>query len=314
MEEKTNIIFIMSTSHSGSTLLDLILGSHSQILSGGEINHTWDSGLMKNYPAPLTHADISHPALINLNRTCSCGLPGVSCSYWQEVLKNLRKPGKSRQAHALEAATRAMLDAAGRNFLCDSSKNTEWLEQYLLNDHFRPQIIHLLRDPRAVGYSFKRKGEFLKKKAGINNQREMDAYLIHTLRRNKNTYEYPHAVFNWMRGNLKRMRKFSEIGNYQMVLYENLVCHPVETIKTILFKLGLAYEPSMAEYQCQTHHILEGNRIRLDKKPVQFNPSYVEELSFREWWAGTCIAFPLLLKLGYPLPRSKIRDHFAKPG
>ena len=60
-------IDICSAGHSGSTLLDLLLGSHSSIASLGEIDQ-----LSKN---------------IALNTDCSCGAPIRSCPLWSEVVR-----------------------------------------------------------------------------------------------------------------------------------------------------------------------------------------------------------------------------------
>ncbi len=67
----TKYVYICSSGYSGSTLLDLILGSHSLIESLGEISH-----LPKN---------------ISLNSNCSCGEPILECYYWKKILSNLNK-------------------------------------------------------------------------------------------------------------------------------------------------------------------------------------------------------------------------------
>ena len=59
-------VYICSAAHSGSTLLDLMIGSHSKAESLGEVSH-----LPKN---------------ISLNSLCGCGKPVQSCSMWQDVL------------------------------------------------------------------------------------------------------------------------------------------------------------------------------------------------------------------------------------
>ena len=59
------LILIGSSSHSGSTLLDLMLGAHSLVSSAGEMNR-------------LT--------LFSDDRVCTCGATVTRCAYWNRVL------------------------------------------------------------------------------------------------------------------------------------------------------------------------------------------------------------------------------------
>lgn len=58
------LVLIASAGHSGSTLLDLLLGNHPQVSSGGEMNR-------------LT--------LYAPDRVCACGATVTQCEYWNEV-------------------------------------------------------------------------------------------------------------------------------------------------------------------------------------------------------------------------------------
>ena len=64
-------IYICSAGHSGSTLLDLLLGSHSNVTSLGEINQ-----LSKN---------------LSLNTLCTCGEEIRSCDFWKDIANQLKK-------------------------------------------------------------------------------------------------------------------------------------------------------------------------------------------------------------------------------
>ena len=62
-------VYICSAGHSGSTLLDLLLGSHSKATSLGEVTH-----LPKN---------------LALNTLCACGAAVRSCDFWQRIVRAL---------------------------------------------------------------------------------------------------------------------------------------------------------------------------------------------------------------------------------
>lgn len=72
----TKYVYITSCGHSGSTLLDLLLGAHSKSFSIGEIKQ-WER-YIKN----------------DLN--CCCNEKVVQCSFWQEVRKDILKKKRKR--------------------------------------------------------------------------------------------------------------------------------------------------------------------------------------------------------------------------
>ena len=70
-ENQTKVVLIGGASHSGSTLLDMLLGEIPGFLAVGELRHLWRRW------APV-------------DRICGCGKPYVRCSVWSGVfgLKN----------------------------------------------------------------------------------------------------------------------------------------------------------------------------------------------------------------------------------
>jgi Sulfotransferase family len=66
--DDVRLILIGSSSHSGSTLLDLMLGSHSAVSSAGEMNRL---------------------SLFSEDRLCTCGSTVARCPYWSHVLARL---------------------------------------------------------------------------------------------------------------------------------------------------------------------------------------------------------------------------------
>lgn len=74
-DEGVGLILIGSSGHSGSTLLDLMLGSHPLICSAGEMNR-------------LT--------LFAEDRVCTCGATVTQCGYWQRVLARIEETTERR--------------------------------------------------------------------------------------------------------------------------------------------------------------------------------------------------------------------------
>ena len=161
-------IYIAGYGHSGSTLLDLYLGTHRQAITLGEFQ--------------------SLPEQIMSNKTCSCNKPYLECEFWQEVLgqaacqrgitveellERLEKfhlsldtrfyiPAKLRadlrDYHLILAAlSSAAVAVSDCDVIVDSSKTT-WsnrgrIQRIRGSRQSKVSVIHLLRDPRAAIWS-----------------------------------------------------------------------------------------------------------------------------------------------------------------
>src|SRR5690606_31136679 len=70
---RQKVVYIVGAGHSGSTLLDLILGTHSRIESVGEIKR-----LERLYSG-------------GKGSGCTCGEPFTACAYWRAIGDRLRE-------------------------------------------------------------------------------------------------------------------------------------------------------------------------------------------------------------------------------
>lgn len=140
-----NIVYIVGVGHSGSTLLDLVLGSHSQIESMGEVRH-------------IVHSRMT----LDPGRNCPCGARIKDCAYWNGMMREMNGPMEGDEALDAYHLFKAVLAMTGKSRVCDSSKHMTWLRMYLSRpDLFNVRIVHLVRDPRAVAYSrYRRQGAY----------------------------------------------------------------------------------------------------------------------------------------------------------
>ena len=74
MKNPIEILYILSLGHSGSTLTELILGSHSDIESGGEIDRLDD------------YISNRVPKQGEKERVCTCKKNIKDCSHWKAIL------------------------------------------------------------------------------------------------------------------------------------------------------------------------------------------------------------------------------------
>ncbi len=133
--EKKKIIYIAGLGHSGSTILDMVLGTHSKMIGLGEImpfirrkNHESDN-----------------------KSTCSCGQKGSECEFWGKIENMMKKYNTEEEAYLKIADF--FFDLYGNDtILVDSSKNSySYLK--LLNEKFDLKVIFLTRDFRSWAFS-----------------------------------------------------------------------------------------------------------------------------------------------------------------
>lgn len=273
------VIYILGSGHSGSTLVDLVLGSHSAIESGGEFAKYID------YVDPAS-------ARPSEKRLCTCGVAVDACPHWQAVRTRLRNehgsdlqntksedPAEFQRANA--RVIRAILASARKEYFCDSSKQADRCWQLLGSERFDLWVVHLVRDGRAVGYSYKRKYQ-----------------------------TYLPEVWRWAAINTHlRTRLARELGErYMFVRYEDFTADPRRETTRILAHVGLLWEESQLAFRDHAHHNLAGNRMRrATGNRIERDTTYLQALSGWEWCTGSLLASRALRCFGYALTRRRAR-------
>jgi Sulfotransferase family len=168
------VLFVVSAGRCGSTLLDRLIGQCDNVAAIGELYAIWEVGLGLNYD-------------------CGCGLPFRECPMWANVLndalggsdaidpsameqywrrndrmagahlrrllspsgrRSLRNAGDA--ARILDALCAAVADETGAELVVDTSKSIFHALYALGGSTIDPYVLHLVRDPRAVVYSWTR--------------------------------------------------------------------------------------------------------------------------------------------------------------
>ena len=298
-------LYIMSRPHSGSTILDILLGNSGVVSSVGQL--VSDMGEAGN--------------------PCACGALIGACPFWAAVRARFEEGGRSwqeaaalsaRQANIksqlrtrlaadddpamreLAAATRAIEDAilaeSGRAVLCDSTKEPT---RALFLMRYRPDVrfVHLVRDPRAAVAS--------------HYWRLKDKGFYHFLRRD---WRQPRlapfflalAALSWTVGNLL----FLEVARRDpsrvlTIRYEDLRDRTPSTLRRLGDFLGIDPSPTIARLEAkdplEVGHVIGGNDVRLEQG-LRFDPK--KETTRRQpppWVRRMTVAFcfPLMRRFGY---------------
>lgn len=303
------LVCIIGHGHSGSTLLDMILGSHSEMVSLGEV-------------------DRLHSFFFRHNAMCTCGRPFPECGFWQEVYHSLekltgipisemrdtmrlRKGVLRKREHWLpsilepflllgnrtvfEAGCRVLpslmkykrlaqnnkmvLDTiqqvSGAPVLIDSSKSAIRMKLLYLTYPKRMKCIQLVRDGRAVAASYLRRGE-------------IDSMSLIT--------------GMWVRRNRCAEAMIRSIPKDRATLlkYEDLCRNPEKVVRDICAFLGLEFQENMLRYGATPKHNICGNPMRFESEAaIKLDERWRDQLSAKDLADFEKVAGWLNRKYGY---------------
>jgi len=307
---RIKVCYVSGYGRSGSTLLGQILGQVDGFCNVGEIRNLFN---IFGWPG----------------WRCGCGEVLLECPFWKEIVSSGSPPlgtikaetindlwrtsfrtrhvpriwwdlaVRHRQpvpqyAAILGQLYRSLADTSGARVVVDVSKRpADALIAYGIPD-VDLYLVHLIRDPRAVSYSWMRE----KPSPGGHGGRPMRRARPNVTARQ---WLYFNAAFAAI------IHPTVGRGRYLQVHYEDLVARPRETASTIVSFLGESPEslPFIDEHTMDLRptHSASGN-------PTRFNTGAVEIRLDDEWrskmtgkdrreatlWAGALMPF-----MGYPL-------------
>jgi hypothetical protein len=310
------VIYLMGGGRSGSTVLDNLLGGIPGYFAAGELRYMWERAVLGD-------------------QDCACGLNVQECPVWSRVLARtvgtatLEETARSivvlqRQSvrlrhtwhvlHPRMASARHRRNAAvyarhlcdvydaigavtGACVVVDSSKSppdaallTRWRDAPV-------RLIHLVRDPRAVTYSWTR--------VKLNPDRSVATELppVSTLR----------ALVDWWKSILSaeavRRRRPGDLD--VTVRYEDLVRQPAAVLAQLATLDGRPLPADQLPFTTPTtavygpNHSIGGNPVRLRRGEVVVaeDARWRRELSLGQYLLATALTLPLLKRYRYPLSR-----------
>lgn len=319
------LAYILAASHSGSTLLTMLLGAHPETCTVGELK--------------LNH-------LGNLDKyRCGCGEPISSCFLWNEVIKKMKcrgidfsieNPGTDilktdnillqkvlkplhrgpflemlrdcvlgcipewhRHFQAIQKRNRALIDSLlelhHAKIVIDSSKIGRRLKFLLKDRDTDVRVVRLIRDGRGVALTYIDPINFAdardpaKRAGGFGGNRDKDC---HSMR---------DAAYEWRRSNEEAEAVIATMppDKFIEVRYEQLCSNTAETLKKVFKFLGVDPEKMVLDFRSVTQHVV-GNGMRLDSSSeITCDERWREHLTQEQLAEFDIVAGALNRKYGY---------------
>ncbi len=284
----TRLVYVLSASHSGSTLLSMLLNAHPKVVTAGELK-------AERFGDPDRYR-------------CSCHELLKECTFWRAVADRMNSRGHnfsitdarthfgamdSRWVRRLtrplvrEAFTERVRDlalslspswrrglpemlrrsadlvhsiaeVAGADVVVESSKIGLRLKYLTQCEDLDIHVVRLIRDGRAVALTYMRPDEFADARdarlrgggTGVN----LDTRL-----------SMDEAAREWRRSNEEAEALLGQLRGVQVIQvhYESLCNSPLDTVNQVFSEFGLHSLTSLEDFRVLPHHVI-GNGMRLD--------------------------------------------------
>ena len=249
---KTQVLYITSRGHSGSTLLSLLVSGHSQVVSAGELK-------MLSNPDPQ-------------RRLCSCHRQVPSeCPFWGAVEQRVKdRVGCSLDQLLLmdggdddmflrhnEALFLSIAEESGSALIVDSSKSLPRLSRLLTVEaqgaDFVLHPVHLHRGPFGTANSARKRGETLRQ-----------------------------AVYNYTRLFFLTRERLRGVRALR-VYYERLAVAPRAEMARVMGWLNLPLEEGQFQWRDGVRRDIHGNDMRFGSSDqIRLDQSWRQQLTWSQ--------------------------------
>jgi hypothetical protein len=233
------LLLIRGLGHSGSTILDLALGAHPQLIGLGEA--------VRLLERPRLGEEHKGPQQLRgdlrFERRCTCGELAGDCPVWGPLLAWLPAHDDRPLAEKLNRLIEPLTATSPRWMVESFQADEQLLEAQALGRPVR--VIQLTRDVRSWVHSESRRGVERHGRGGTVGWRSM---------------------LRWWRINRRWEQRLNRSGCAVFRLgYEELALAPEQALRQLCAWLEIGFDPAMLQPGLNSSsHIVSGNRMRFD--------------------------------------------------
>ena len=302
----TRVLFLGGLGRSGTTLLERVLGELPDVVALGEVVHLWQRDVRDG-------------------ERCGCGQPFHRCQFWSRVGQRafggwrqvdldrvlhlqrtvertrriprlaVARPGRHAEVAEYAGYYQRIYQAAGQvagaRLVVDSSKHGA-LAWCLRHTDLDLRVVHVIRDARAVAYSWTRR--VIRPESG---------------RAEMARYRPGHSAMLWNAQNAALGLLAGRGVPVLRVRYEQFVADPVRTLRQVAGFAGLDLSAADLDFLGRsrvtlgTGHSAAGNPMRFTTGavPLRRDDAWRQELAPRHRRLVGAVCAPLLAAYGYPL-------------
>jgi len=322
---KVRLAYILAASHSGSTLLAMLLASHPEICTVGELKATslgdldrylcscrrkilecpfWngirDDMAARGFDFDIANAgtDIRSGASVYVRKLLRPLHRGPVMELARDLLLNL-SPVWRRQLPRIQALNANLMDCVlartGSNVIVDSSKIGIRLKYLLANPMLDVKVIRLVRDGRGVALTYMDPATYADandpklRGGGQGGDRAAERLTM------------AQAAHEWRRSNEEGeaiVRRLDPSG-WRIVSYERLCTDTQETMRRLYEFLGVDASHRIGSFRGADQHVI-GNGMRLDtSNEIRLNEEWRRVLSRADLDTFASVSGDLSRRLGY---------------
>lgn len=301
---KTKILYIAGMTRSGSTILGNLLGEVSGCFTVGEPIYAWGE---------------------DQSRLCGCGEVFTDCPVWNSILNEAFGDAKDQALAIFQKTKRSthvfgnfyslnlflgrnpklsdeyvatlakfyhsIQKVTGARIIIDESKVAAYALALSTNPNLEVWILHLVRDPRAVAFSWKRK-----KSRSDQDHLVMPQFSPLLVAR------------RWLVENFATHFFFGRSKRYYFLRYEDLLLWPQKYFDEILSWMGIPKDPDpFIEAQTvlirKDHHLMVSNPVGFLKGKIELkmDDEWSRKMNMGDKLLVTACTWPMLLAYRYPL-------------
>lgn len=319
------LVYILAASHSGSTLLAMLLNAHSEICTVGELKAT-SLGDPDAYRCSCQqrirecafwngiHTDMAERGLAFDITQAGTDIRYGASAYVRRLLRPLHRvpalefirdlalslsPVWRKQLPRIQAMNSALMECvlarSGKRIIVDSSKIGIRLKYLLRNPRLDVRVIRLVRDGRGVALTYVDPERFADAKdpqlrgGGAGTSRDAERVPMEE------------AAREWLRSNEEAEAILGQLdpAAWTEVRYETLCAQPEKTLQKIYSFLGVDQGHPLSDFRAAEHHVV-GNGMRLDaNSEIQLDERWRKNLRDSDLEIFNAVAGAMNRRLGY---------------